>query len=79
MNKHKLMDLIYDKLADNDEQEQFEHLEHSEEMCLVNDGEPMIAIVYDGVEYVISIKANKKANDWQVFEPMYSDREKGDE
>lgn len=24
MDKYKLMDLIYDKLADNDEQEQFE-------------------------------------------------------
>lgn len=63
MNKNKLMDLIYDKLADNDEQEQFDW-RVIEDMCVANDwqdgGEPKIAIVIGGVEYVLSIKANDK-------------------
>lgn len=46
MDKYKLMDMIYDKLADNDEQEQFEP-SMAEEMCVANDwqddGEPKIA------------------------------------
>lgn len=63
MTINKLMDLIYDKLADNDEQEQFDW-RVVEDMCVVNDwqngGEPKIAIVIDDVEYVLSIKANGK-------------------
>lgn len=63
MTSNKLMDLIYDKLVDNDEQEQFDwHV--VEDMCVVNDwqdgGEPKIAIIIDDVEYVLSIKANGK-------------------
>lgn len=70
MDKYKLMDLIYDKLADNDEQEQFDwHV--VEDMCVVNDwqdgGEPKIAIIIDDVEYVLSIKANRK-NEREVYE-----------
>ena len=60
MTSNKLMDLIYDKLADNDEQEQFEP-SMTEDMCVVNDwqngGEPKIAIIIDDVENVLSIKA----------------------
>lgn len=78
MDKYKLMDLIYDKLADNDEMEQFDHHEHADEMCVVNDwqngGEPKIAIVYEGKEFVLSIKENVKPSEWQVYEPTYSDR-----
>lgn len=63
MDKYKLMDLIYDKLANNDEMEQFEPSLASD-MCVANDwqngGAPKIAIVIDGVEYVLSIKANDK-------------------
>lgn len=70
MDKYKLMDLIYDKLADNDEQEQFEP-STTEDMCVVNDwqngGEPKIAIIIDDVEYVLSIKANGK-NEREVYE-----------
>ena len=70
MNKYKLMELIYDKLADNDEQEQFEP-STTEDMCVVNDwqngGEPKIAIIIDDVEYVLSIKANGK-NEREVYE-----------
>ena len=70
MDKYKLMDLIYDKLADNDEQEQFEPI-MTEDMCVVNDwqngGEPKIAIIIDDVEYVLSIKANGK-NEREVYE-----------
>ena len=70
MDKYKLMDLIYDKLADNDEREQFEP-SMTEDMCVVNDwqngGEPKIAIVIDDVEYVLSIKSNGK-NEREVYE-----------
>ena len=70
MDKHKLMELIYDKLADNDEQEQFEP-SMTEDMCVVNDwqngGEPKIAIIIDDVEYVLSIKANGKS-EREVYE-----------
>lgn len=80
MDKYKLMDLIYDKLADNDEHEQFDHHEHADEMCVVNDwqngGEPKIAIVYEGKEFVLSIKENVEPNEWQVYEPTYSDKAK---
>ena len=67
MDKYKLMDMIYDKLADNDEQEQFEP-SMAEEMCVANDwqdnGEPKIAIVIDGVEYVLSVKVNKEEKEF---------------
>lgn len=80
MDKYKLMDLIYDKLADNDEVEQFDHHEYADEMCVVNDwqngGEPKIAIVYEGKEFVLSIKENVKPSEWQVYEPVYSDKVK---
>ena len=70
MDKYKLMELIYDKLADNDEQEQFES-SMTEDMCVVNDwqngGEPKIAIIIDDVEYVLSIKANGK-NEREVYD-----------
>lgn len=70
MNKYKLMELIYDKLADNYGQEQFEP-SMSEDMCVVNDwqngGEPKIAIIIDDVEYVLSIKANGK-NEREVYD-----------
>lgn len=79
MDKYKLMDLIYDKLADNDEQEQFEP-SMADEMCVVNDwqdgGEPKIAIVYEGKEFVLSVKENVKPSEWQVYEPTYSDKAK---
>ena len=70
MTSNKLMDLIYDKLADNYGQEQFDwHV--VEDMCIFNDwqdgGEPKIAIVIDDVEYVLSIKANGK-NEREVYE-----------
>lgn len=58
MNKNKLMDMIYDKLADN-YGEQFDW-RVIEDMCLDMSGEPKIAIVIDDVEYVLSIKANGK-------------------
>lgn len=70
MTSNKLMELIYDKLADNDEQEQFEP-SMTEDMCVVNDwqnsGEPKIAIIIDDVEYVLSIKANGK-NEREVYD-----------
>ena len=66
MTSNKLMDLIYDKLADNYGQEQFDW-RIVEDMCLDMSGEPKIAIVIDDVEYVLSIKANGK-NEREVYE-----------
>ena len=66
MDKYKLMDLIYDKLADNYGQEQFDW-RIVEDMCLDMSGEPKIAIVIDDVEYVLSIKANGK-NEREVYD-----------
>lgn len=66
MDKYKLMDLIYDKLADNYGQEQFDW-RIVEDMCLDMSGEPKIAIIIDDVEYVLSIKANGK-NEREVYE-----------
>lgn len=66
MTSKKLMDLIYDKLADNYGQEQFDW-RIVEDMCLDISGEPKIAIVIDDVEYVLSIKANGK-NEREFYE-----------
>lgn len=66
MDEYKLMDLIYDKLADNYGQEQFDW-RIVEDMCLDMSGEPKIAIIIDDVEYVLSIKANDK-NEREVYE-----------
>lgn len=66
MDKYKLMDLIYDKLADNYGQEQFDW-RIVEDMCLDMSGEPKIAIIIDDVEYVLNIKANGK-NEREVYE-----------
>ncbi len=70
MTSNKLMELIYDKLADNDEQKQFEP-SMTEDMCVVNDwqngDEPKIAIIINDVEYVLSIKANGK-NEREVYD-----------
>ena len=73
MNKNKLMDLIYDKLADNNRQEQFEP-SMIEDMCLYNDyqndGEPKIAIVINGVEYLLSIKSEKLEQDFYNYKDI---------
>lgn len=66
MTSNKLMDLIYDKLADNYGQEQFDW-RIVEDMCLDMSGEPKIAIIIDDVEYVLSIKTNGK-NEREVYE-----------
>ena len=70
MTSNKLMDLIYDKLADNNEQEQFDHHENTDNKAMVNDwqngGEPLIAFTYGDKEYVLSIKVNGPS-EWQVF------------
>lgn len=73
MDKYKIMNLIYDKLADNDEQEQFDWCV-IEDMCLYNDyqddGEPKIAIVIDGVEYLLSIKSEKLEQDFYNYKDI---------
>ena len=72
MTSKKLMDLIYDKLADNYGQEQFDW-RIVEDMCLDMSGEPKIAIVIDDVEYVLSIKANGK-NEREFYDQTREDR-----
>ena len=72
MTSNKLMDLIYDKLADNYGQEQFDW-RIVEDMCLDMSGEPKIAIIIDDVEYVLSIKTNGK-NEREVYEQTREDR-----
>ena len=70
MGKGKIMDLIYDKLADNDEQEQFDHHEHTDNMAVVNDnasGEPLIAFTLGDKEYVLRLTVNEP-NEWEVFD-----------
>lgn len=71
MDEYRLMDLVYDKLADNDEREQFD-VGAVEDMCVANDwqadGAPKIAIVIDGVEYVLSVKANKNKNEREFYD-----------
>ena len=77
MTKNNLMDLIYDKLANNDEREMFEPY-MTEDMCCVTDmntKEPQIAFVIDGVEYVLNVVEHKDPNNWEVYEPCFSDRE----
>lgn len=61
----EMAELIYDKLADNDEYEQFDH-EHTDDMCLVA-ADGIIAIVMDGVEYVLRLERNELGN-YKVFE-----------
>ena len=73
MNKNKLMNLVYDKLANNTKYEQFEP-SMAEDMCLYNDyqddGEPKIAIVIDGVEYLLSIKSKKLEQDFYNYKDI---------
>lgn len=68
MDEQKLIELIYDKLADNDEREQFEVLQ-TEDMCIARTGAGdagKIGIIIDGVEYVLSIE--KHADDWEIYQ-----------
>lgn len=60
------MELVYDKLADNTTEIQFDW-RMVEDMCIDISGEPKIAIVIDDVEYVLSIKANGK-NEREFYE-----------
>lgn len=73
MDEYKLMDMIYDKLANNTKYEQFEP-SMAEDMCLYNDyqddGEPKIAIVIDGVEYLLSIKSKKLEQDFYNYKDI---------
>lgn len=73
MDEYKLMDLVYDKLANNTKYEQFEP-SMAEDMCLYNDyqddGEPKIAIVIDGVEYLLSIKSKKLEQDFYNYKDI---------
>ena len=57
MNEMKLMDLIYDKLADNTEVEQFD-CHKVQGMCVGKDtytGSPFLSIEVDGKEYLLEI------------------------
>lgn len=64
MNEMKLMDFIYDKLADNTEVEQFDCYK-VQGMCVGKDtltGSPYLSILVDGKEYILEIT---KVNDYE--------------
>lgn len=57
MNEMKLMDLIYDKLADNTEVEWFD-CHKVQGICVgkdMNTGSPYLSIEVDGKEYLLEI------------------------
>lgn len=64
--KEITIDMLYDKLADNDEMEMYDHHEHADEMVCVNDertGKQLIGIMgRDGTEYVLEFRVNKNGN-----------------
>ena len=64
----KLAELIYDKLADNDEYEQFNPC-WADDMCVVykQDGTPVIALLKGDTEYVLKIEKHEKGA-FEVYE-----------
>ena len=67
-DERELADLVYDKLADNDEHEMFEPF-MADEMAVVRDksGQMMIAIVSDDTEFVWKLERHEKG-EFEVFE-----------
>lgn len=63
--KEITIDMLYDKLADNDG-DAFDHHDHTDDMCCVNDertGKQLIGIMgRDGTEYVLEFRVNKNGN-----------------
>lgn len=61
--KEITIDMLYDKLADNDEMECFDHHEFTDDICCVNDertGKQLIGIMgRDGKEYVLEFRVNE--------------------
>lgn len=68
-NEQELADLFYDKLADNDEHEQFEPF-MADNMAVVRDertGKFMIALTSDDTEFVWTLERHEKGK-FEVFE-----------
>lgn len=68
-DEHKLADLVYDKLADNDENEQFEPF-MADDMAVVRDertGKYMIALTSDDTEFVWTLERHERS-EFTVFE-----------
>lgn len=68
-DEHKLADLVYDKLANNDESEQFEPF-MADDMAVVRDertGKYMIALTSDDTEFVWTLERHERG-EFTVFE-----------
>lgn len=68
-DERKLADLVYDKLADNDEHEQFEPF-MADDMAVVRDertGKYMIALTSDDTEFVWTLERHERG-EFTVFE-----------
>lgn len=68
---HELMNKIYDKLADNDSYEQFDHHVDTDNMCIAQDPETnqaFIAWTKGNKEYVLGLTVNEP-DEWEVFDP----------
>ena len=67
-DEQELADLVYDKLADNDEHERFEPF-MADDMAVVRDrsGQFMIAIVSGDTEFVWRLERHEKG-EFEVFE-----------
>lgn len=73
MTDEKMINLIYDKLFDNDMNEQF-CFEHYDEGMLDN-ATKKVVFVLNGNEYELALKNNGKV--WGNYEPNLTDRERG--
>lgn len=68
-DERQLADLVYDKLADNDEHEQFEPF-MADDMAVVRDertGKYMIALTSDDTEFVWTLERHERG-EFTVFE-----------
>lgn len=60
--------LIYDKLANNDNNEQFEPYMVNDMVLIITDNKaPKIAFIKDDTEYVLSFQENKNG-EFKIFE-----------
>lgn len=67
---YELMEKIYDKLADNDGYEQFDHHEDTDNMSIVRDPETnqaFIAWTKGDKEYVLGLTVNEP-DEWEVYD-----------
>lgn len=73
MTDEKMINLLYDKLFDNDMAEQFGTENYDD--AFVDNATKKIFFVLGTDEYELTLKKNGKV--WRGFSPNYTDREKG--